>query len=196
MIPLPVLSELNNVPCTVPVYETLLIATGLLTTVALPTTLPDAFATVMTKDHDEPINEANVAVPADELDGVAVLPLMVYVVIMVVPVPPNHVTVNPLGVMSEGIMLVTGVGNASTMTFPTTTLLVVFDVVITNAQGVPNPVNNVNVAVPIDELEGVAEVPLMVYVVVVNSPIPPDQVTVNSLVVIAEVAIFVMGDNV
>ena len=113
-----------------------------------------------------------------------------------VPVPPNQVTVNPVVVMSEGVILVTGVGNASTVTFPTT-FPVVFGVVITNAQEVPKAVNNVNVAVPADELEGVAALPLMVYVgELVNSPIPPDQVTVNPLVVIADVATLVMGDNV
>jgi hypothetical protein len=113
-----------------------------------------------------------------------------------VPAPPDQVTVNPVVVIAEGVILVTGVGNASTVTFPTT-LPVAFGVVINKVQDVPNPVNNVNVAVPADELDGVAAVPLMVYVgELVNSPIPPDQVTVNPLVVIADGAIFVIGDNV
>ncbi len=166
------------------------------TVVVVPTALPVALVAVITKGQDVPVNDANVAVPVDELDGVAVLPLMVYVVVTDVPVPPNQVTVNPVVVIAEGVILVTGVGNASTVTFPTT-LPVVFGVVITNAQDAPNPVNNVNVAVPVDELDGVAAVPLMVYTeVLVNSPIPPDQVTVNPLVVIADVATLVMGDNV
>ena len=176
---------------------TLVTGVGNASTVTLPTVpLPDAFVAVMTKGQDVPVNEANVAVPVDELDGVTAPPLMVYVVVTEVPVPPAQVTVNPVVVMSEGVVLVIGVGNASTVTFPTT-LPVMFATVIANAQDVPNPVNNVNVAVPVDELEGVTARPLTVYVgEVANSPVAPDHVTVNPLVVIAEEAMLVMGDNV
>ena len=45
-------------------------------------TLPDVFVAVIINGHDEPVNELNVAVPVVEVDGLAVTPLMVYVVVI------------------------------------------------------------------------------------------------------------------
>ncbi len=67
-------------------------------TIMLPVALPVAFVAVMTNDQDVSVNEVNLAVPVDELDGVAVVPLIVYVFVTDVPVPPDQETVNPVGV--------------------------------------------------------------------------------------------------
>ena len=139
------------------------------------------------------------AVPVEEEDGLTVLPLMVYVVVTDVPIPPDQPsnsellkkkkkkrkkkkTVNPVVEIDEGVILVIGVGNASTYCggrgLPVIPLPAdVFVGVITNAHDVP--VNEVNVAAPVDEDDGMAVVPLMVYVLVTDVPIPSDQVTVN-----------------
>ncbi len=77
-----------------------------------------------------------------------------------VPVPPDQETVNPVVVIADGTMLVTGVGNASTVTFPTVPLPDAFVAVMTKGQDVP--VNEANVAVPMEVLAGVTALPLMV----------------------------------
>ena len=170
----------------------LVIGVGITYTVVLPMALPDAFVAVMTSGHDcAAVNEVNVAVPVDDEDGVAVVPLMVYEVVTDVPAPPDQETVNPVVVMDEGVMLVIGVGSASTVVVPVVPLPDVFVGVITNTQDVP--VNEVNVAVPVDDEDGVAVVPLMVYVLVTDVPVPPDQVTVNPVVETDEGVMLVIG---
>ena len=172
----------------------LVIGVGNASTVVVPVVpLPDVFVGVITKNQDVPVNEVNVAVPVDDEDGVAVVPLMVYVFVTDVPVPPDQVTVNPLVVMADGVTPVTGVGSASTVVVVPTALPDAFDAVIINAQDVP--ANEVNVAVPVKNEEGVVGVPLMVYVFVTAVPIPPDQVTVNPVVLMADGVILVTVED-
>ena len=136
--------------------ERLVIAVGGATAMMeVDVTVPLEFAAVTTTVHDVPVNPVNVAVPVPELDGVAALPLMVYVVMTDVPAPPDHVMVNPLAEAAEEARLVIAVGGAMTVT---PALLV--PAVIRTDQEVP--VKPVNVAVPVDDEDGMAAVPLMV----------------------------------
>ena len=148
----------------------------------VPVVLPDTFVAVIINTHVELLNEVNVAVPVEELDGVAGLPLIVYVVVTATTdVPPDHETVNPFAEMDDGIILVIcdGASIAIAVILPDV-IPVWFVAVITNVHDVP--ANEVNVAVPVDELDGLTEILLIVYVVVTaTTDVPPDQEAANPL---------------
>jgi hypothetical protein len=175
------------------------IAVGVVS-VILPVVLPLTFVAVIISAQDEPVNEVNVAVPVDELDGVAETPLMVYVVVTATTdVPPDHETVNPFverGETDDGIILVIGDGASIAIAVILPDVMPVwFAAVIINVHDVP--ANEVKVAVPVDELDGLTEIPLMVYVVVTATiEVPPDQEAVNPLDTTLVGIMFVIGGKV
>ncbi len=103
---------------------------------------------------------------------------------------------NPVVVMADGVIAVIVVGSARTVVVVPMTVPVLFVAVIINAHDVPNPVNDVNVAVPVEDEDGLATLPLMVYVVMTDVPIPPDHVTTKPVVVMADGVILEIGDTV
>jgi hypothetical protein len=143
-----------------PELADLLAVAYVLTTVIELVTEPIGLEIVITTAQNPPLNPEKVAVPVPKDEGETVVPLRVNLVVVLEPIPPDHVKTNPVDDTLLAARPVIAVGGFTAKVILLDTDVNVFVAITTTVQEVPYGTEKV--AVPVPDEVGVALTPPIV----------------------------------